>query len=164
VTIAFLDKAEAGEILPTLYRIFHDNMSPILHTDEPFPGGREGWLAAVGPALEKAPRQILLLRDGEKIAGFFQYYVNGGVFMMEEIQFREEYRGTGLFEKLYRYLVGIIPEETEYVEAYVHKTNPKSMAVLNHLGLTAVEDEPNESLLHYRGRYESLVRRYGSDI
>lgn len=164
MTITFLDKAEAGKILPELYRIFHDNMSRILDTAEPFPGGRDGWLAAVGPALDKVPRQILLLCDGEKIAGFFQYYVNDGVFMMEEIQFREEYRGTGLFKKLYRYLAGIIPEETEYVEAYVHKTNRKSMAVLNHLGLTAVEEDPNESLLHFRGRYESLVCRYGSDI
>ena len=164
MTITFLDKAEAKQILPSLYRIFHDNMKGILETDGPYEDGLNKWLACVGPALEKEPRQILLLKDGEKTAGFFQYYVNDGVFGMEEIQFHEEYRGTGLFRELYRYLVAILPADTEYMEAYAHKNNTKSMAVLAHLGLHVIGEEPNGKLLHYRGRYSDLARRYGSDI
>ena len=159
--IRFLDKTKADEILPELFRILYDNMEPIAPTGDSYEDGLSLWLSCVKPALAREQRQILLLTDGEKIAGFFQYYVNGGVFMMEEIQFRAEYRGTGLFETLYRHLVGIIPADTEFVEAYAHKNNAKSMAVLAHMGLSIIGENKNGISWHYRGRYKTIARRYG---
>jgi len=160
VKICFLDKSQADNILPMLFEILYNNMEAIVPTGEPYENAIVDWLNRMKPALTKDPRQILLLIDGEKIAGYFQYYVNDGTFMMEEIQFCEEYKGSGLFAELYRYLVEIIPSETAVMEAYAHKNNSKSMAVLEHLGLGIIGENKNGNCWHYRGRYENLVRRY----
>lgn len=160
--IEFLRKADAESVLPELFEILHSNMSRIAPTGNSYEEDFSMWISCIRPALQKEPRQILLLLDGEKIAGYFQYYVNDGVFMMEEIQFREAYRGTGIFSELYRCLVKTIPGDTRYVEAYANKKNEKSIAVLTHLGLEIVGENKNGSSYHFRGRYESLVRRYGS--
>ncbi len=161
MTICFLDKTKADEILPDLFRILYDNMEPIAPTGDSYEDGLAFWLSCVKPALSKDPRQILLLMDGEEIAGYFQYYVSDGVFMMEEIQFREKYKGTGLFTELYRYLVSILPRDTAFVEAYAHKNNAKSMAVLSHLGLSVIGENKNGISWHYRGEYTHLLDRYG---
>ena len=139
-------------------------MERIAPVGDPYETSLSYWLDCIKPALAKEARQILLLTDHEKIAGFFMYYVNNGVFMMEEIQFCEEYKGSGLFAELYQYLITVIPPETEFVEAYANKNNSKSMAVLDHLGLNIIGENKNGISWHYRGRYENLLRRYGSDI
>ncbi len=162
--ISFLDKAEADRLLPKLFDILHSNMSLIAPTGNSFEDDLTEWLSCVAPALEKEPRQILLLRDGEKIIGFFQYYVNDGVFMMEEIQFLDEYKGTGLFGELYRFLVNIIPADTRFVEAYANKSNEKSIGILNHLGLTLTGEGRYEELLHFRGDYRKLTEKYGTNV
>ena len=99
--IVFLRKADAGAVLPTLFEILHSNMNRIAPTGNSYEDDCAMWLSCIVPALEKEPRQILLLCDDNEIAGYFQYYVNGGVFMMEDIQFRERYKGSGLFAELY---------------------------------------------------------------
>ena len=161
--IEFLDKAEADSVLPTLYRILYANMSKIALFGKSYEEAYSQWFSCVRPALDKEPRQILLLRDGEEIIGFFQYYVSGGVFMMEEIQFAENYRGTGLFGELYRFLVKIIPADTGFVEAYAHPKNEKSIAILSHLALSPVKESGDENLLHFRGEYRKLTEKYGTD-
>ena len=137
-------------------------MSRIAPTGNSYDEDFSMWMSCIKPALEKAPRQILLLYDNDGIIGYFQYYVNDGVFMMEDIQLREQYHGTGIFSQLYRYLVQMLPPETEYVEAYANKKNEKSIAVLIHLGLDIIGENKNGISYHFRGRYENLIRRYGS--
>ena len=161
--IEFMKKTDAGSVLPKLYRILYDNMSSITPMGNSYEEDLSEWLSCVKPALQKEPRQILLLRDKDKMIGFFQYYVNNGVFMMEEIQFLEEYQGTGIFGELYRYLVSMIPADTKFVEAYAHKNNARSIAILTHLGLRPVE-EGREDLLHFRGDYLKLIEKYGTNI
>ncbi len=160
--IEFLRKADAESVLPELFEILHANMSRIAPTGNSCEEDFSMWMSCIKPALEKEPRQILLLLGSDRIAGYFQYYVNNGVFMMEEIQFRESYKGTGIFAELYRYLVKTIPEDTLFVEAYANKKNEKSIAVLKHLGLEIIGENKNGTSFHFRGCYEKLVRRYGS--
>ena len=160
--IEFLRKTDAESVLPKLFEILHANMSRIAPTGNSYEDDYLTWMSCIKPALEKIPRQILLLLDEERIAGYFQYYVNNGVFMMEEIQFREEYKGIGLFAELYRFLIKNLPADTVYVEAYANKKNEKSIAVLTHLGLEITGENKNGTSYHFRGSYESLVRRYGS--
>ena len=157
-----LRKADAASVLPELFDILHSNMSRIAPTGNSYDEDFSMWMSCIKPALEKAPRQILLLYDNDEIIGYFQYYVNDGVFMMEDIQLREQYHGTGIFSQLYRYLVQMLPPETEYVEAYANKKNEKSIAVLIHLGLDIIGENKNGISYHFRGRYENLIRRYGS--
>ena len=157
-----LRKADAASVLPVLFDILHSNMSRIAPTGNSYEDDRSMWMSCILPALAKESRQILLLYDGGKIIGYFQYYVNDGVFMMEEIQLREQYHGTGIFARLYRYLVQMLPPETGYVEAYANKKNEKSIAILIHLGLEIIGENKNGNSFHFRGCYEPLVRRYGS--
>ena len=161
--IEFLRKADAESVFPELFEILHSNMSRIAPTGNSYEEDFSMWISCIKPALEKEPRQILLLLDdNDRIAGYFQYYVNNGVFMMEEIQFREPYKGTGIFTELYRYLVKILPENIVFAEAYANKRNEKSIAVLTHLGLEIIGENKNGLSFHFRGRYENLVRRYGN--
>ena len=161
IHIRELDKFQKDAVLPLLFDILHANMSKIAPTGNSYEEDLAFWLSCVSPALEKEPRRILLLYDGDEIAGFFQYFVNNGLFMMEEIQFRDRYQGTGVFSELYAYLIRIIPRDTEFVEAYANKGNHKSIAVLNHLGLEIVGENKNGISYHFRGRYETILRRYG---
>lgn len=160
--IDILRKTDAESVLPELFEILHSNMSRIAPTGNSYEEDFSMWISCIKPALEKEPRQILLLRDKEQLAGYFQYYVINGIFMMEDIQFRDPYKGTGIFAELYRYLVKVIPEDTIFVEAYANKRNEKSIAVLTHLGLEIIGENKNGISFHFRGRYENLVRRYGN--
>ena len=96
--------------------------------------------------------------DDGALAGYFQYYVNAGVFMMEEIQISLEHRGSGLFRKFYTWLIDELPEEITTVRAYSHKLNPRSQAILRHLGLS--ECGEHRDLIEYRGEYAVLRGRY----
>ena len=157
-----LHKSDSDSVLPILFEILHSNMSRIAPTGNSYNEDFSMWMSCVKPALEKEPRQILLLCDQNEIAGYFQYYVNGGIFMMEEIQFRTQYQGSGMFEELYHYLVKTLPQNIEFVEAYANKKNEKSIAVLIHLGLEIIGENKNGISYHFRGRYENLIHRYGS--
>ena len=161
IHIRELDKFQKDAVLPLLFDILHANMSKIAPTGNSYEVDFLFWLSCVSPELEKEPRKILLIYDGEILAGFFQYFVNNGLFMMEEIQFRDRYQGTGVFSELYAYLIRIIPRDTEFVEAYANKGNHKSIAVLNHLGLEIVGENKSGISYHFRGRYETILRRYG---
>ena len=156
-----LDKSQKGSVLPHLFDILHSNMSKIAPTGNSYEEDLSFWLSCVSPALEKEPRKILLIYDGEILAGFFQYFVNNGLFMMEEIQFCDAYKGSGAFRELYAYLTGVIPEDTELVEAYANKSNHKSIGVLRHLGLEIIGENKNGISYHFRGRYENILRKYG---
>ena len=155
-----LQKSDSDSVLPILFEILHSNMSRIAPTGNSYDEDFSMWMSCIKPALEKAPRQILLLYDNDEIIGYFQYYVNGGIFMMEEIQFRAHCHGSGLFTELYRYLMKTLPENTEYVEAYANKKNAKSIGILTHLGLAVIGENQNGNSYHFRGRYETLLHRY----
>jgi len=160
--IEFLNKAEAEFVFPRLFAILHSNMSLIAPTGNSYDEDISQWLSYMKSDLEKETRQILLLRDGEEIIGFFQYSVNNGVLMMERIQFLEQYKGTGIFTELYRFLVSIIPPDTCFVEAYAHKNNEKSIGVLTHLGLSIIGENKNGISYHFRGEYRNLMEKYGT--
>lgn len=157
-TFTYADKALLSALLPPLFDILYEN-SPAL-TDT-LPTAREKWIGEVLPALEKTPWQLILMLDGEKTVGFFQYYVAGGVLMMEEIQIRREYHGSGIFRGLYEWLVCRIPDDTEYVEAYAEPHNLRSQAILSHLGLVQTETTADGRFLHFRGSYSSIREKYG---
>ena len=92
-----------------------------------------------------------MIRLCDELIGYFQYFVNAETFMMEEIQLKPEFHGTGVFEKLYEHLYGIVPKETPFAEAYAHKLNLRSQGILLHLGLEPIGENRNGSCLHYRG-------------
>ena len=138
-----LPENEAENILSVLFKILHSNMSVIAPTGNDYEKDYRIWIEAVSHGLKQDARQIILIYDDAEIIGYFQYHVNLSTFMMEEIQFKKEYQGTGIFRLLYSYLFEMIPQETLYVEAYAHKQNSKSQNILKHLGLQIVGESRN---------------------
>ena len=160
VAFEILSKDKPDKVLPSLFRILHSNMSVIAPTGNDFEKDYRIWIDAVSHGLKQDARKIILIYDDVEIIGYFQYYVNSSTFMMEEIQFKKEYQGTGIFRLLYSYLFEIIPQETLYVEAYAHKQNSKSQNILKHLGLRIVGESTNGNSYHFRGDCRKVLKRY----
>ena len=162
-TFRFLEKPPAPEILDEIFDILATNMRVIAPTGLTYEEDKAQWMSCVPPALEQEARQMVLIYAGDDLAGFFQYYVTAdhNVFMMEEIQFKEAYRKSGLFGELYRFLIPKLPADIVYVEAYADKRNTKSLAVLEHLGLTVIGENKNKISWHLRGDFAVLKKKYG---
>lgn len=159
----FLEKPPAPEMLDAIFSILATNMRVIAPTGLTYEEDRAQWMACVPPALEQEARQVILIYVGRELAGFFQYYVTAdhSVFMMEEIQFKEAYRGTGIFGALYRFLIPRLPTDIRFVEAYADKRNAKSLAILGHLGLTVIGENKNGISYRLRGDFARLKEKYG---
>lgn len=154
----FLNKTTAAEILPELFDILADNMSKIAPIGNNYEEDQRRWLSAISDAIQKEPRQIILIWHGSSLVGFFMYYisVSGETFMMEEIQCKPEYHGTGVFRQLYHFMFSHIPDTVTTVEAFANKQNTKSQGILCHLGLTCIGKNKTERTYHYRGAYQKM--------
>ena len=157
--VRLLDKQRELSLMGALFDLMYENMA------ETAPGGmacaweKSKWLAEVIPALKKPPRQIALLYCEEALAGFCMYYVNGGVFMVEELQIRKEYRSSGVIVELWKFFGRRIPEDTLYIEAYADTENLYSQKLLSKLGLQILESTPDGKLKHFRGEFEKIRNR-----
>ena len=80
--------------------------------------------------------------------------------MMEEIQIKKEFQGTGLFSKFYQWLVRQLPKDILYVEAYANKKNIKSQNILKYLGLVEAGENKNGNSFYYKGKYADIVDKY----
>ena len=158
----FLEKPPAPALLDDIFDILATNMRVIAPTGMTYEEDKAQWMACVPPALEKEARQIILIYAKDELAGFFQYYVTAdhGVFMMEELQLKESYHGSGLFGALYRFLIPRLPTDIQAVEAYADKRNAKSLGILKHLGLTVIGENKNGISLHLRGDFAELKKKY----
>ena len=134
-----------------MYDILHTNMSQIAPTGNTYEEDKAMWTSCVKPALEQGRRNIILIFKENDLAGFFQYYINETTFMMDEIQFKPEYQGSGIFAELYSYLVKIIPSETRYVyPIFREKPKEADLPYSNRLLLILVDPkgiEPSTSAL-----------------
>lgn len=158
--LCYLDKAEKDLWLPQLFDLFYENMSVIVPSGMACEIERAEWLANVSPALDKAPRQVLLAVGGEELAGFVMFYTRKDLLMVEEVQLRREYQGDLLFLRLCRKLLADLPEEVRSVEAYAHRQNDRSRKLMKRLGM---EEVPEESpFVHLRGDLETIRNRFRS--
>lgn len=147
----FADKNALAPVLPEIFAILHGNMSAIAPTGSTYEEDLALWRGYIVPALAQEERQLVLLRCCGRLAGYFQYAVHGARLVMEEIQFAPQYQGSGLFRALYQWLEQTLPPSLETVEAYAHKDNPKSQAILERLGLKRAGENPGGTSWHYQG-------------
>ncbi|MBE6641748.1 MAG: GNAT family N-acetyltransferase [Ruminococcaceae bacterium] len=152
----FLDKSAFPQTAQVLFDILYGNMSVIAPSGQSRSEDEATWKNAVGEGLKKDARRIVLIKDGDELAGFFQYYVNASAFMMEEVQLKEKYQGKGILRELYRFLMPHIPEETPRVEAFADLRNARSMDILLKMGLLPVSEEGG--LCKFRGSLENLKK------
>ena len=151
-----LNKAEKEQWLPRLFELLYENMSAIAPSGLSYEKERQQWLAAVSPALDKAPRQIILcLAEGAPV-GYVQYYIREKMLMVEEVQLKREYHRTFLFYRLCRYLLSVIPEDLQTVEAYADRRNLHSIRLMGKLGMEACDDGCDSPFVHMRGRARKI--------
>ena len=156
----YAQKGELSGLLPKLFEILHSNMNLIAPTGKSYGEDFEEWYSCVYPAMMNTPREIVIMYDGSDIIGYFQYYINGALFMMDEIQIKQEYQGAGVFSAFYSWLIQRLPMALQTVEAYANKLNEKSQGILEHLGLNQVGENKNGSAYHYKGEYKTLHDKY----
>ena len=160
IRFEYASKSALPTLLPQLFSLLYANMNEIAPTGNTYEQDYAHWHASVAPAMQKPQRQIALMYDGAHPCGYFQYYVNATTFMMEEIQIEKPYQGSGIFSSFFSWLLAQLPDEIEAVEAYALKQNQKSQEILQHLGLSLIEESPNDRCFHFRGAYRTLRDRY----
>lgn len=153
LTFTFLNKQEKETWLPRLFDLLYENMRAIAPSGLSYDAEKAQFLANVSPALEKAPRQIILCFSDGDLAGYAQYYTRDDVLMVEEVQLRKAYQRSFAFYRLCKHLLFILPPEIRYVEAYAEKRNAYSQNIMAKLGMEVLEEDG--PFLHLRGELRS---------
>lgn len=160
VSFIYLDKHDFDIYAPDIFHILADNMTVISPTGNSREEDYACWCEAINDGLKKDARQIILIFDkvAEKIVGFFQYYINGDLFMMEEIQLDSMYKGRyHVFRDLYAFILSNIDTNLAFVEAYANKHNSKAIGILEKMGLKVIGLNKNGNSYHFRGDYQDLI-------
>lgn len=136
INFGFMENSEFADHAPALFDILHTNMSSIIQSETTREEEYAEWSRAVGEGMQKPARRIILINCGSELIGFFQYYVNADVFMMEEIQLKREYQTKyGIFRSLFDFLIPKLPPDIPHIRSFAHPDNKKSDAILRHMGL-----------------------------
>lgn len=154
----FLNKQEKEVWLPRLFDLLYENMQSIAPNGLSRGEEKRQWLAAVSPALEKAPRQIILCFEDGEIAGFAQFYTRDDLLMVEEVQIAKPYHRSFLFYRLCRFMMEQMPPEIKIVEAYAEKRNLHSLQIMGKLGMKVLGEEG--SFVHLRGDAAPIKEKF----
>lgn len=160
ITFEYLNRSELPAVLNEIFNILADNMTVIAPTGNSREYDYKCWIDAVSGSLQNEERQIVLIKENRKIIGYFQYRTSTDTFMMEDIQFKPEYHGKGIFRELYGFVFSNIEADLEFVEAYASIQNTKSIGILNKFGLSNIGLNKNGRSYHFKGRYEDLKKWY----
>ncbi len=163
ISFEYLNKSDFHKVAQLVFDILADNMTAIAPTGNTREEDYKCWYEGVNSGLKRDERQIVLIKDGKMIVGFFQYYTNADTFMMEEIQFKPAYQGKGIFRELYGFVLKNIRSNLNFVEAYANKNNHKSIAILQRLGLSKIGANKSGSSFHFKGIYSELLKWYNTD-
>mgnify|MGYP000866731866 CR=1 FL=1 len=160
VILDFLDKSEFDSLSKDIFGILAANMSEIAPTGNSYEDDYKSWYCALKEGLKKEQRQIILIYSENELVGFFQYYLDDGNLVMEEIQIRSDWQGKGIFRALYGFLISNLPSGIRNVEAYANKKNIRSQRILKRLGLNIDGENKNGNSYHFSGKYDDLLRWY----
>lgn len=158
ITFTLLDKQQKEQWLPKMFDLFYENMHTIAPSSLTYEQEKAQWMANVSPALEKDPRKVILCLDGGAFIGYVQYYTNGGLLMVEEMQMVRASQRSTLFYSLCKYFAKVLPEGIVTVEAYAHKSNLHSQTIMGKLGMTQIDEEG--PFVHLRGPAEKMYRLF----
>lgn len=156
VSFSLLNKGEKDVLLPRLFDLLYENMKDIAPSSVTYDVEKAMFLANVSPALNKAPRQILLALEGVAPVGYIQYYTRKELLMIEEVQIRKDHQGTLLFLCLCRQLLKLLPNEIRVVEAYADPRNLRSICLMKKLGMRDLQESGDYAHLRGDGK---LIRK-----
>ena len=157
ITYTLLNKSEKYTWLPRLFDLYYINMCSIAPSVLSREDERTQWLASVSPALDKAPRQILLCCSDGLLSGFIQYYTRGELLMIEEVQLTTDCQHSTVFLGFIRALIRQLPREIRYVEAYADKRNRRSIDLMHRLGMQELTEAEGSPFLHFKGNAAKIL-------
>lgn len=160
IKFCYLRRNEFEQYANSLFSILCDNMSQIVPTGNSPEEDYELWLHSQKEEINKGKHHIIVIfqKETQEIVGYFQYSVQGNVFLMEEIQIKEKYQGKyNIFRRLYGFVLDNIGTDVSYVEAYANKKNAKSIGILGKLGLSIAGENKSGSSYYFRGAYVDLL-------
>lgn len=157
---SIFDKSNSDIVLPELYDILYSNKSVISPTNNNYDDEKKEWISRATSALDCEQRQIVLINVGNDIVGYFQYCVNNGIFMIEEIQVKTEYHSRDIFSRLFCWMIMKVSADTQYVEAYANKKDTNLQATLKNLGLEAMGESKDGDSWHFRGDYKKFAEHF----
>lgn len=160
IIFEYLNKVDFPIYAQPIFDILSGNMTKIAPTGNNLDEDFKMWVSCAGEALQNADRQIILIKDEETIVGYFQYCTNEDTFMMEEIQFKSEYQGKGIFRELYGFVLRSINPDMKYVRANASTSNKKSIGILEHFGLNNIGLNKNGRSYRFCGEFSNLVKWY----
>ena len=147
--VRYLDKGNELGLLEELFGLYFENMNAIAPEKAPYEVQKREWVACIGEALTKDPRQILLIYAEGEMAGFCMYYINKGILMIEELQLRRAYHRTAVLLPPYRHFKKQ-SGRFESVECFAHKQNSHSRKLIGKWGLESVDETPDGRIIHFR--------------
>ncbi len=157
----FLNKDEFAFYAKDIFDILAENMSVIAPTGNTYEEDYSSWFAGINHGLKEGLRQIILIYSSEALIGYFQYFANNQLLMMEEIQLKSKWHGKeNIFRELYGFVFSILPPDIQFVEAYANKQNEKSNGILLRLGLMKVGETKSGRSYHYKGDFANLLSWY----
>lgn len=162
LSFEYVNKPDFPAVADDIFNILADNMTVIAPTGNTREDDYNCWYGCVSDGLKRDERQIILIKDNGNIIGFFQYYTNENTFMMEEIQFKSEYQGKGVFRALYGFVIPHIRDDIEFVEAYASISNSKSIGILEKFGLINIGLNKNGRSYHFKGNYSGLIKWFNN--
>ncbi len=152
-----LDKSKVDENLPILFDILYENMEKIAPFGKKHENAKAEWLEKVTPAMKSDRRQIVLMYEGDILAGYAQYYTNETVLMIEEIQLKSKYQRTMLLYEFCKFMKAIVSSEITYIEAYADVRNANSQKLMEALDMKIINDDGK--YYHFRGALGTLKIR-----
>ena len=156
ICFSFLDKSQKNYWLPKLFDLLYENMLDITPDDQPYEAQKTQWLEEVSPALDKAPRQMILCLEDGNLVGYIQYYIRDQMLMVEEFQLKRIYQRTLLFYRFVQYLISVMPRNLQRIEAYAHKRNGYSVFLMGKLGMRQCEDACTSPFIHMAGNLANI--------
>lgn len=156
IRFTLLNKQDKDLWLPRLFDLLYDNMRSLAPSGLDRETEKQQYLAAVSPALDKAPRQILLCFCDDQLAGFLQYYTRDNLLMVEEVQLCPALRRTFIFYRMCAWLARQLPAGITVVEAYADTRNIPSRRLMEKLGMTQLPSPADSPFVHFRGHAAPL--------
>ncbi len=158
ITFTYLNKNEKEKFLPKLFDLLYDNMGKIAPTNLTYEQEKMQWLYKISPAIDKSARQIMMCYANEELIGYIQYYINGKLLMIEELQLKKEYHCTLTFYSFCKYFIGTLSTDIEYVEAFADKRNINSQKLMQRIGMEVIDS--NSEFVHLRGNADEMIKKF----
>lgn len=154
-----LDPADFELYAGDLFSILWRNMDKIAPSGNSYEEDFAEWLNYNKTVIASGERKTILFIDEtiDCIAGYFQYRIEDNCLWLDEIESLEDYQGKGLiYRPLMNYFLPKLPDSIDRYQAYIHKNNLRSAAILEKMGAKALAANASGSSLLYSGTLAAL--------